>query len=93
MLGSIRRLALAGVAAALIGGLAPGIVAAAGSPVVGHVYVNNNSAGHNSIAAFDRHADGSLSPVSRSPPTHVRRVGFRTPSQHHRWVIRSPASR
>jgi 6-phosphogluconolactonase len=37
------------------------------SPVVGHVYVNDNTAGSNTVAAFDRHADGSLSPVSGSP--------------------------
>jgi 6-phosphogluconolactonase (cycloisomerase 2 family) len=37
------------------------------SPVVGHVYVNDNTAGTNSIAAFDRHADGSLSAVPGSP--------------------------
>jgi 6-phosphogluconolactonase (cycloisomerase 2 family) len=67
MLGSIRRLALAGVATALVGGLAPGIAAAAESPVVGHVYVNNNSADRNTIAGFDRHADGSLSPMPGSP--------------------------
>src|SRR6516225_3496484 len=34
---------------------------------VGHVYVNDNTAGTNTIAAFDRHADGSLSPVPGSP--------------------------
>jgi 6-phosphogluconolactonase (cycloisomerase 2 family) len=35
--------------------------------VVGHVYVNDNSAPNNAIAAFDRHADGSLTPMSGSP--------------------------
>ena len=35
--------------------------------VVGHVYVNDNTAGTNTIAAFDRHADGSLTPVVGSP--------------------------
>jgi 6-phosphogluconolactonase len=35
--------------------------------VVGHVYVNDNTAGTNTIAAFDRHADGSLTPVDGSP--------------------------
>jgi 6-phosphogluconolactonase (cycloisomerase 2 family) len=67
MHGSIRRLALAGVVAALAGGLVPGIAAAAGSPVVGHVYVNNNSSGSNTVAGFDRHADGSLGPIPGSP--------------------------
>ena len=31
--------------------------------VAGHVYVNDNTAGVNTIAAFDRHADG---PAGRS---------------------------
>src|SRR3954469_25191484 len=37
------------------------------SGVVGHVYVNNNTAGTNSVAGFDRHADGSLTPIAGSP--------------------------
>lgn len=43
--------------------------ASADSPahVAGHVYVNDNTAGTNTIAAFDRHADGSLTPVDGSP--------------------------
>ena len=36
------------------------------SPVVGHVYVNDNTRGTNTIGAFDRHADGSLTPVAGS---------------------------
>ena len=32
------------------------VATAASSPVVGHVYVNDNTAGHNTIAVFDRHA-------------------------------------
>jgi 6-phosphogluconolactonase len=35
--------------------------------VVGHAYVNDNTAGVNTIAAFDRHADGRLTPVPGSP--------------------------
>jgi hypothetical protein len=35
--------------------------------VVGHVYVNDNSAGANAVAGFDRHADGSLTPIPGSP--------------------------
>ena len=35
--------------------------------VVGHVYVNDNTAGENTIAGFDRHADGSLTPMAGSP--------------------------
>jgi 6-phosphogluconolactonase len=40
---------------------------AQGSPVVGHVYVNDNTAGTNTIGAFDRHADGTLTPEAGSP--------------------------
>jgi 6-phosphogluconolactonase len=64
----IARLSgLAGAMAAIVATLSVSTVAAAGSPVAGHVYVNNNSAGTNTIAAFDRHADGSLTPVTGSP--------------------------
>jgi 6-phosphogluconolactonase (cycloisomerase 2 family) len=41
--------------------------AVATSRVVGHTYVNDNAAGNNTIAAFDRHADGSLTPIPGSP--------------------------
>jgi 6-phosphogluconolactonase len=41
--------------------------ASASSDVVGHLYVNDNTAGTNTIAAFDRHADGSLTPLHGSP--------------------------
>jgi 6-phosphogluconolactonase len=62
----------------LLVGLAAGIAAAVaapstasastdGSPVVGHVYVNDNTAGTNTIGAFDRHADGTLTPELGSP--------------------------
>jgi 6-phosphogluconolactonase len=37
------------------------------SPVVGHVYVNDNTSGTNTIGAFDRHADGTLTPEPGSP--------------------------
>jgi 6-phosphogluconolactonase len=37
------------------------------SRVVGHTYVNDNAAGSNTIAAFDRHVDGSLTPIPGSP--------------------------
>jgi hypothetical protein len=39
------------------------------SPVRGHVYLDDNTAGSNTIAAFDRHADGSLTPLPGSPFT------------------------
>ena len=38
-----------------------------GSTVVGHVYVNDNTTGTNTIGAFDRHADGTLTPEAGSP--------------------------
>ena len=37
------------------------------SPVTGHVYLDDNTAGANTIAAFDRHANGTLTPVHGSP--------------------------
>jgi 6-phosphogluconolactonase len=39
------------------------------SKVVGHVYVDDNTTGVNTIAAFDRHADGSLTAEPGSPFT------------------------
>jgi 6-phosphogluconolactonase len=39
------------------------------SPVVGHVYVNDNTKSVNTIGAFDRHADGTLTPEAGSPFT------------------------
>lgn len=37
------------------------------SNVVGHVYVNDNTTGVNTIGAFDRHADGTLTSLAGSP--------------------------
>ncbi len=37
------------------------------SPVVGHVYVNDNTKPANTIGAFDRHADGTLTAEAGSP--------------------------
>ena len=62
-----RLVALGGTIAALVATVTAGTVAAAGSPVVGHVYVNNNTAGTNTVAGFDRHADGSLTTIAGSP--------------------------
>jgi 6-phosphogluconolactonase len=53
-------------AASLFSGVGP--AGAAGiSPVVGYTYVDDNTAPTNTIAGFDRHADGSLSPIPGSP--------------------------
>ena len=37
------------------------------SPVTGHVYLDDNTAGSNTIAAFNRHANGTLTPLPGSP--------------------------
>ena len=37
------------------------------SPVVGFTYVNDNTPVANTVAGFDRHADGSLTPIPGSP--------------------------
>jgi 6-phosphogluconolactonase len=37
------------------------------SPVVGNAYVNDNTATANTVAGFNRHADGSLTPILGSP--------------------------
>jgi 6-phosphogluconolactonase (cycloisomerase 2 family) len=44
-------------------------LAAAQADVVGHVYVNDNTsaAGGNTVAGYDRHADGTLSAMAGSP--------------------------
>src|SRR5437762_7086550 len=61
-------LGLAAVAVAATAAVpASASAAAQASPVVGHVYVNDNTAGTNTIGAFDRHADGTLTPEPGSP--------------------------
>jgi 6-phosphogluconolactonase len=42
-------------------------IATATVAVVGHVYVNDNTAGTNTIGGFDQHPDGSLTPMAGSP--------------------------
>jgi 6-phosphogluconolactonase len=64
----VRLLASSTMAVALIaGGAAATLAASPDAGVVGHVYVNNNTAGHNTISGFDRHADGSLTPTAGTP--------------------------
>ena len=58
-------LTLGALAAASAFGATP--AQAAPSDVVGHAYVNDNTAGVNTVAGFDRHADGSLTPMAGSP--------------------------
>jgi 6-phosphogluconolactonase len=55
------------LALALAGATAASAGAAQSSAAAGHLYVNDNTAGVNTIAAFDRHADGTLTPVAGSP--------------------------
>jgi 6-phosphogluconolactonase len=67
-----KRITLAacgGLAAVTIGvfGAAASASASTTSPVVGYTYINDNTAGANTIAGFDRHADGSLTPIPGSP--------------------------
>jgi 6-phosphogluconolactonase len=66
----VRTLKLAGtILVGLMAGAAAAVpTASAATPrVVGQVYVNDNTIGTNTIAAFDRHADGTLSPIAGSP--------------------------
>ena len=44
---------------------APAVASA--NDATGHVYVNDNTAGTNTISGYDRHADGSLTPLPGSP--------------------------
>jgi hypothetical protein len=61
-------LVLAAAAAALIaGGAAASPAGPQATAVVGHVYVNDNTAPVNTVAGFDRHADGTLTPIPGSP--------------------------
>jgi len=55
-------LAFAVVGSAIVTG---GAWAGHGAP--GHLYVNDNTAGVNTIAAFDRNPDGTLTPLAGSP--------------------------
>jgi 6-phosphogluconolactonase (cycloisomerase 2 family) len=67
----MRKVGFAAVAgAAVLLGVVGSAVAGPPKPpksVVGHVYVNDNTAGVNTVAGFDRHADGSLTPMPGSP--------------------------
>ena len=64
----IRSALVGGIVATSFLGVSLGAVAAStDSPVVGHVYVNNNTAGHNTVSGFDRHADGTLTPIAGTP--------------------------
>ena len=57
--------AVAACASFLVGSGVAG--AASASAVVGHDYVNGNTSGTNTVAVYDRHADGSLTATPGSP--------------------------
>jgi hypothetical protein len=67
----MRRSTAVALAAGVLGaaalGAGPASAHAGQSPIVGHVYVNDNTAPVNTIAGFDRHADGRLTPIPGSP--------------------------
>lgn len=68
--GTVSGRLLLSVAVAAAAALAVPALAAAStgvSPVVGHVYINDNTANANTIGAFERHADGTLTPEPGSP--------------------------
>ncbi|MGZ4314428.1 MAG: hypothetical protein ACXVRS_01200, partial [Gaiellaceae bacterium] len=61
-------LVLAATATVVVAGSAAASPAGPGaSGVVGHVYVNDNTAGTNTIGGFKQHADGTLTPLNGSP--------------------------
>jgi len=64
----MRKSAL--VAAAVLAAAVAVVATGAAKPPpqsTGHVYVNDNTAGENTVAGFDRNADGSLTPMAGSP--------------------------
>src|ERR1700761_6052997 len=65
--GGLGAVILGGAAAAAVAVPAAASASTSSAPVVGHVYVNDNTAGTNTIGAFDRHADGTLTPEAGSP--------------------------
>jgi 6-phosphogluconolactonase len=69
MLRLARGFALSVSVLAILAGSATGVLASSPNPIVGHVYVDNNSAGHNSVAGFNRHQNGTLTPIVGSPFT------------------------
>jgi hypothetical protein len=63
-----RKSVFVGAALSVLAMAASTGVAGASAPRGGgHVYVNDNTAGINTIAAFNRHSDGTLTPVPGSP--------------------------
>lgn len=67
----LRFIALLVVASAVAVTVTSAACASTGGPraaaVVGHVYVDDNTAPGNTVAGFDRHSDGSLTAMAGSP--------------------------
>jgi 6-phosphogluconolactonase (cycloisomerase 2 family) len=64
---AVLGLAAAAAAAAVVAVPTAASASTDTSPVVGHVYVDDNTAGANTIGAFNRHSDGTLTPEAGSP--------------------------
>src|SRR5690349_6265711 len=60
-----RLLTVAATVAVMVG--VGAVSANASSGISGHVYVNNNTAGHNTVSGFYRHTDGTLTPIPGTP--------------------------
>jgi 6-phosphogluconolactonase len=90
----MRLLVRRSLHATLLAFVTTGALAASASAsdpgVIGHVYVNDNTAPINTIAAFDRHADGTLTAEPGSPfPTGGAGTGAAIGSQGALQVTRS----
>ena len=64
-MGMFRVGVLGALVAAVAAFAANGVWAASG--VAGQIYINDNTAGVNTVAGFDRHTDGTLTPIPGSP--------------------------
>lgn len=64
---AVLPLLIVAAAVVVVGGAAAAPGVPSGSRIVGHVYVNDNTAPVNTVAGFDRHADGTLTAMRGSP--------------------------
>ncbi len=64
---ALAGVGMVGLPGAALANGGSGPVIGHGSQVIGHVYIDGNNAGANTIAVFDRHADGSLTANAGSP--------------------------
>jgi 6-phosphogluconolactonase len=63
----LRLLSAAGLSVLAAGAVATAPVIVSAADDVTHVYVNDNTSGTNTVAAFERRADGTLAPLPGSP--------------------------